>query len=298
MEAEDWGLIDPVGPADVGGVSPLTLTECEADTGAAQDPMLGQSPRGAAPKVPVSAFLNLAKQQVGFREGRNNDNPYGRWYGMNNQPYCAMGLSWVAAQVGAAQLIGGRWAYCPYWAAWFRSNGLWSTTPTVGDIVFFDWSGERRPGREAHVGVVVKAGPSTIETVEFNTVPGSGNQSDGGGVFVRSRALSTTVGFGRPRWAPEAAVRPLPVSGHPVLVVDGVWGVRTTARLRQVLGVPGSGGLDATTIRALAVWLRQRPATTLTPTVVSALQSRVGVARDGRIGPVTVRALQRYLNRI
>jgi hypothetical protein len=243
----------------------------------------------------ATSFINKAKSQVGTREGAGNDNPYGRWYGMNNQPYCAIGLSWTAAQAGAADQIGGRWAYCPYWAEYWRKSGRWHLVPERGDIVFFDWSGLKRAGREQHVGVVTSVSSGNIRTIEFNTGPG-GNQSDGDGVWERSRSLVSVVGAGRPLWVPEMSVVPVPAAT--VLVVDGVWGPRTTRRLQQVLGVRQSGVASVETLRALATWLRQKPLGTFTFVMKIALQDRVGVPKDGVIGPVTVKALQRYLNRL
>lgn len=307
MSEEDWTLIDGRGPGDIEPVPPMTLDEIETDTpapGVVIDPVQDvrpPRPMGAAPATLVSAttYINAAKGQVGYREGPGNDTVYGRWYGMNGQPYCAMGLSWTADRVGALPAIGGRWAYCPYWAAWARRVGAWHTdAPQRGDVVFFDWSGLRRSGHEAHVGLVTATKGSTITTVEFNTVSGSGNQSDGGGVYARSRALSTTVGFLRPAWAVERPTAIVAARGHALLVVDGAWGPATTRRLQDVLRARSTGVMDAATIRALSVWLRQAPVTAMTVTVRSALQSRVGAVRDGVIGPATVKALQRYLNRI
>ena len=39
-------------------------------------------------------IVNIARTQLGFVEGPNNESPYGTWYGEPNQPYCAMGVSW------------------------------------------------------------------------------------------------------------------------------------------------------------------------------------------------------------
>jgi hypothetical protein len=300
----DWSFIDSAGPQDVEPVGQAPLYseyEVSAPPSAFRDRVQDPEPSprlAAVAGATRSAFLNAARAEVGYREGPRNANKYGKWYGMDGQPYCAMGLSWVAAQVGAAGQIGGRWAYCPYWAAWWREHGQWSTTPQPGAIVFFDWSGQRRAGREAHVGTVVSVGANSITTVEFNTVPGSGDQSDGGGVYVRSRAPSTVVGYGLPVWAPERATTTLPATGRVPLAVDGAWGRLTTLRLQEVLRVPRTGSMDPVSVSALAVWLRQAPARTMTPPVRTALQSRVGVPRDGVIGSATVRALQRYLNRL
>lgn len=248
----------------------------------------------------ATAFINKAKQQVGFREGSNNDNPYGIWYGWNHVAYCAIGLTWVGYHVGAEEQIGGKWAYCPYWADWFRRRGQWSDTLAArGDIVFFDWTGRRQHGNEQHVGVVINRVDSThIQTIEFNTTDGTGNQSDGGGVYIRTRHTSLVVGYGKPKWAPETNVTPLPTGGHEILVVDGVWGARTTRRLQEVLHVSQDGELGPQTFRALAAWLSQKQTGTFTTPMKTALQYRVGVAQDGVIGPITVRAFQRYLNRL
>lgn len=249
----------------------------------------------------ATQMLNAARAEVGYREGANNHNKYGVWYGWDNVAYCAIGLTYCAYEVGAQEQIGGKWAYCPYWADWFRRRGKWAdAVPARGDIVFFDWTGRRQHGNEQHVGIVTGKVDSThISTIEFNTTSGSGNQSDGGGVFARTRHVSLVVGYGKVLWVPETNVVVVPTKpGKTVLVVDGVWGARTTARLQQVLKVTADGEIGPITLRALALWLSEAPTGSFTLRMKTALQHRVGVAADGVIGPVTVKALQRYLNRI
>jgi hypothetical protein len=241
------------------------------------------------------------RAEVGYREGANNHNKYGVWYGWDNVAYCAIGLTYCAYEVGGASQIGGKWAYCPYWADWFRRRGMWAkSTPARGDIVFFDWTGRQQNGNEQHVGAVLGAVDSThIKTVEFNTTSGSGNQSDGGGVFIRTRHTSTVVGYGKVLWTPETNVVVVPTKpGKTVLVVDGVWGARTSMRLQQEIGATPDGELGPNSYRALAKWLSQTQTGTFTLRMKTALQHRVGVAADGVIGPATVKALQRYLNRV
>lgn len=75
-------------------------------------------------------------------------------------------------------------------------------TPKRGDLVCYSWS---RPGPPFadHIGVVVKVvkyGPIlTLHTVEGNTSSGmAGSQSDGDGVFLRTRVIGARhVGFVR-----------------------------------------------------------------------------------------------------
>jgi hypothetical protein len=253
----------------------------------------------------ATAMLNAARAEVGYREGRNNSNKYGSWYGMPNQPYCAMGLTWCAYKIGAERLIGGKWAYCPYWAEWFRVRKLWHESQyRRGDIAFFDWSGNRRKRHEVHVAIIEEVTDHGVKTVEFNTVPGAGgNQSDGGGVYRRHRSMNLVVGVGRPLWMPEASVQiiaTVPAGksfDRRILVVDGVWGKFTTMRVQQMLGLRVSGAMHPTTVREISTWLGQPPSQVWTKPMKTALQHRVGVPADGIVGPITVRAFQRYLNR-
>ena len=138
----------------------------------------------------ATTMLNQCRSQLGYMEGPQNQTKYGTWYGLPNQPYCAMGLSWSAAQVDATDIMRGRFASCQLWVSAFQRAGTWlgsSAAPASGDIVFFDWSG--RHSRADHVGIVEKVVGDVLVTIEFNTTLGhGGDQSDGGGVFRRRRS--------------------------------------------------------------------------------------------------------------
>lgn len=151
--------------------------------------------------------LAVAISQLGYQEGANNNTKYGQWYGMNNVPWCDEFVSWVAAQAGAADIIG-KFAYCPYHVNWFKSRNQWHTSsPQRGDIIFYDWNGD---GVADHVGIV--------ENVLDGTYPGAieGNSTDGNtseGLYVarHARALKYILGYGRPAYgASSAAYRPIP----------------------------------------------------------------------------------------
>jgi hypothetical protein len=263
----------------------------------------------------ATQLLNVARSQIGYREGRGNNNKYGIWYtkaihdgnNWNYQPYCAMALSWCAAQVSSGlTAIGGLWSYCPSWANWFRNRGRFHTSsPQRGDIVFYDWSGQRRRGKEMHVEIVEAVNGSYLTTIGFNTTGGSGNQSDGGGCYRRTRHVSMVVGYGRPLYASESNVKPVVTvkteyknrTEKIPLVVDGVWGPNTTRRVQQMLRVTVDGEMGPITFRALSRWLGQGAHHGWTSHMKTALQHRVGVPADGIIGPITVKAFQRYLNR-
>lgn len=132
-------------------------------------------------KIPSSAFIgaaNIAEKiacaaeyelSLGFREDNNNDiTPYGEWYGMNGQPWCAMFVSWCALQAGTLGKLVPKFAYCPSGKSHYvmklsyrsRTSGY---KPKRGDIVFF-WDGSVI----SHTGVVVGRSGNTVTTIEGN----------------------------------------------------------------------------------------------------------------------------------
>jgi cell wall-associated NlpC family hydrolase len=69
-----------------------------------------------------------------------------------------------------------------------------------GDLVLMNWPGGNSVD---HVGIAADRyrGNGLLATVEGNTSSGpGGSQSNGGGVFKRTRARSEIVGIARPRW--------------------------------------------------------------------------------------------------
>ena len=48
-------------------------------------------------------MVNIAKYELALAFQEDNDNnitPYGQWYGMNSEPWCAMFVSWCAHYAG------------------------------------------------------------------------------------------------------------------------------------------------------------------------------------------------------
>ncbi len=244
----------------------------------------------------ATAMLNVCRSQLGFREGPNNDTPYGAWYGLNHEPYCAMGLSWAAMRCNALDIMYGRWASCPRWLAAFKAHGQflpWTATVQPGDIAFFDWTGSH--DYPQHVGIVESGDSQTLVTIEFNTTSGAGDQSDGGGVWRRRRNRSTVAGFGRPLYARQSTPTRSGSRSLP-LVIDGVWGPLTTAKLQTWLGTPSTGTLTTNDRRALQRRIGVTADGEWGPITHRALQRYLHVAADGIWGPITIKALQRFLN--
>lgn len=145
----------------------------------------------------------VAKSQVGYTEGVNNDTLFGKWYGLNNQPWCAMFVSWCFKESGLSELVAAQtkkgFASCDAGLKWFTKKG--KIVPVgqaqAGDIAFFQLDADAQAD---HVGIVAKNdGKKYLWVYEGNTSSGNkGSQSNGDGVYLRKRAYSLIMGVARP----------------------------------------------------------------------------------------------------
>ena len=107
---------------------------------------------------------------LGYREGRNNDNIFGDWYGIPTQPWCAMFVSYCMNKAGVLPNVVKKFASCSIGWKWFRSKGQTRNRgyiPQKGDIIFFDWEPEKGDGID-HVGIVNNVNGEYIYTLEGN----------------------------------------------------------------------------------------------------------------------------------
>src|SRR4051812_30033604 len=120
--------------------------------------------------------LAEALRHVGVREvpPGSNHTMFGRWFGADGVPWCAIFLSYCF-DVGAGVVLCRGWhgagvtrrgvAYVPTLAAWLHATGREVHEPQAGDLVVYDWDG----GDPDHAGIVVRPlGSGRIETVEGN----------------------------------------------------------------------------------------------------------------------------------
>ena len=92
---------------------------------------------------------------------------------------------------------------CIQWADQLRTTGYFEKsaykggtyTPIAGDLIFFVASGKTS---ESHIGIVLYATDTTVYTIEGNTSSASGVDANGGGVYVKSYAKtsSSISGYG------------------------------------------------------------------------------------------------------
>jgi cell wall-associated NlpC family hydrolase len=148
--------------------------------------------------------VDIAKKEVNYQETGDNNTKYGKWFGLNNQPWCAIFVSWCFNQAGLVSLVSAQtkkgFASCDLGLKWFsKKNKLVPVGQAQeGDIVFFQFDNDAQPD---HVGIVVKNMKrlKALKIVEGNTSPSNtGSQSNGGGVYLKKRSYATVMAVVRP----------------------------------------------------------------------------------------------------
>lgn len=163
----------------------------------------------------IAAVVKAAKVEVDgkYKEGPNNDTKFGKWYGLNYNPWCAMYVSWCFNEAGLVHLVAASskkgFASCTYGMKWFAKKGqlipIGKAQP--GDIVFFNFDNDDTDAE--HVGIVIKNDGKYLHTAEGNTVDPKkkGNQANGDGAYYKKRPYSYCMAVARPDWD-EAGQKP------------------------------------------------------------------------------------------
>lgn len=171
----------------------------------------------------ASAVIAEAKKHIGYKETPKGSNKsiFGKWYGMDGSPWCAMYVSYCMNKGGAGKLIKGAqsakgYASCGAGIKFFKAKKAWFPVSKAkpGDHVFFDWN---KDGSQDHVGLVLKLDLKNkrVLTIEGNTGPS--NLSNGGMVSKQWRSFGPIMGVGRPAYDPETpAVAPV----KPAVVIE------------------------------------------------------------------------------
>ena len=170
--------------------------------------------------------IAVALSQLGYQESASSSNISGESGGSGNYTefmkhvygsneawaWCAAFCAWSLHQSQSTDHVGynkfyrnhtGESGYhwceisCPYWKQALQFDGLYknsaynggSYTPKTGDLIFFKSSGATVVG---HIGLVVYTDGSYVYTVEGNTSSGTGLEANGGGVYFKKYALSSS----------------------------------------------------------------------------------------------------------
>lgn len=145
-------------------------------------------------------ILRIAAGELGVTEhpAGSNRTKYGSWYGLDGQPWCMMFVQWCYAQAGSP--LPYKTASCSGLLRWYRANRPEQivTDPQPRDIVLY---------RFGHTGILTGTAAETVTAIEGNTSPGeAGSQSNGGGVYCRTRSKKQVTAYIRPIEAGEESM--------------------------------------------------------------------------------------------
>lgn len=136
----------------------------------------------------MRTILEVATAEIGTKESPVNSNhtKYGEWFGWDGVAWCAIFVSWCYAQAGFP-IKGMGWskgfAGCQNAYAYFKKSNMLVGDPLPGDIVLYDWNGDKRFD---HTGIFKEK----IDAIKFIAIEGNtgiGNDSNGGEVMERTR---------------------------------------------------------------------------------------------------------------
>ena len=143
-----------------------------------------------------------------YKEGKNNDNLFGKWYGYNNIPWCAIFVSYAFNKAGAGAIVANVQTKKGFHSCTAAVKHYEHTNQVIpaskiqsGDIVFMNFRGTNEAD---HVGIAIRHNKLTkkVYCVEGNTInpDGTGDQVNGDGVYYKTRRYSNIVGAVRPSW--------------------------------------------------------------------------------------------------
>lgn len=186
----------------------------------------------------IHKVVQLAFEQVGYKEGVNNWNIYAAdtsmqgVYGWNvqNQPWCEIFVEWLFVHLfgglKAKKMTYGASASCAAHAQLYKDDNAWSMNPRKGDQIYFNINGGIN-----HTGIVADVTGQTVTTIE-------GNSSDGVAKRTYYAGDSSIAGYGVPDWAAAADV---PEPADNTLTVDGECGQETWAAIAKKMPLVKKG---------------------------------------------------------
>ena len=238
-----------------------------------------------ATKGTVEAIIEVAKKEIGTIEGpKDNETKYGKWSGVNFQPWCQSFVSWCAFTSGLDAKKYPKTASTVAAADFFKKNNRWADArnddPTPGDWIFFDFPDDG-VNRISHVGICIKNnGDGTIQVIEGNTSgTAKGDQRNGGMCVEKTRAyvkhktlMNAVVGWGRPVYVGE---EDLPLLSKATTTPSETPAAKPAAKKATPAGFkPLKNGSKGTGVKTV--------------------QTLLGIKADGAFGPGTAKAVQDF----
>ena len=248
---------------------------------------------------------------------------------------CAYFVSKIFKEAGNASLFygGAITTYCPNAIKWCKANlaeiPIYLAMPS--DIIFFDWEPNGVPN---HIGFVDhRLSDAQIYTLEGNTtskgivarrtrplkyVQGV-FRPHFKGTYDTSKALAVDGQFGYNSIAMLQKALGIKVDGilgkdtvkalqkRVAVTQDGAWGPNTSKAVQKMVGTTVDGAFGEKSVKALQTWINKQVGKTTTTATNSSVSKPQSVTQpsastasgkltvDGHGGPLTVKALQKFL---
>ena len=226
-------------------------------------------------------FYNFIKKQIG-----KGGSVFRKFCGMKSGPWCCAYVTYNFHKTGNKALFfsGKKVTYCPTAIRWCQAFlaqiPLYLAMP--GDIIFFDWNKNKVPD---HIGHVKKHKTNaSVYTHEGNT--------NGGVVAEKERPAKYVLGVFRPHFKPPKGVC------KKKLEIDGDCGYYTIYNLEIALGLKPTGILSKAVVKALQRKTGAAPDGAWLVKTSIAVQKMTGAKPDGDFYKESVRALQRWINKV
>ena len=156
----------------------------------------------------MKTVKELCESHLGYVEGENNNTIFGKWYGLQNQPWCAMSASNIFFEAGRILEVAPTskpkgFASCDEWLKYLTKNNQLVPVGQAqpGDLIFYQFDADPQPD---HVEIC-KGNNATLKYIYAyggNTSDGKkGSPSNGGGFYLNKRGYGVIMAVARPTGA-------------------------------------------------------------------------------------------------
>ena len=254
----------------------------------------------------VESAISEFKKHLGRNEypAGSNRTAYGKAYGFDGVPYCAIAIKAVTDIWGISGSALVKSASSSAIQRWHRLAGRNVSTPQRGDLIHL-----YKNGKSVHVEMVLSYKNGKLICIGANTSnAGQGSTADGGGTYINDRTSwwrnrnsnrgYSIKGVSRPFYGLKTShLKELQTKLG--VKADGVMGPGTISAIKKaqkdaglkVDGFPGPNTLSTLLDGATAVIDK----TSVKPVEKPAAKPK-GLTVDGRFGTSTAKALQQWLN--
>ena len=200
-------------------------------------------------------IIEFARTQIGYKEGSGNNTYFGKWFGFNYNPWCAMFVCWSANMAGVPTDVIPKLATAD--RSWGKKQKIYYKSkywggdyiPQKGDLIYFSWSVRDYAD---HIGMVAGTGKQDGTTYVYTIEGNKHDKVTEGSYAIGNKYI---LGYISPKYTingvPEEPVTPEPVAETYTLKYrDGLDATGAAEDEAVIPPVTGTYGQDLTTAAA------------------------------------------------